>query len=436
MNYLIYDFGEASEHAVKLARDGNSVRYFTPFAGVSPQFVNYSLGLGLEKIEKVKDFFDNIDWADVIMFPDVQAADLAGYLKHKGYNVFGSDSAGAKLEQTRFETRQLQYRLGIPTQKTIKVNGVEGIRKYLFGELQRGDFEFIEGQEGIREFLKQKGDVFIKLDRFRGDIESFYAKDYDSVEMILDKIEMDLGPFKDAYHFIIEEKLEGIEPGFDLFFNGTEFLKPYLWGYEYHKGVYIGIYTDEMPYPLRFIADKLAPYLKKINYRGALSIEAIIDKKGRPFLIDICARFPYPLSLIFTESLKNYSEIINGISQGINPLKLDVAGKYIGCLPVKSAYYNKYWEKLSFDPKLRIGNPSIKLQENAFINGNYYSVKGANDIVATFVSYGDTIDEVVNKLYDISEKFDCHGLNSVAKGELEKIQKEVIREGNKKGLTF
>ena len=65
LKFLIYDYGLSLEHAIRIAKDGNLVRYFTPYAKAFSQFEDYAPGIGLEGIEKVKHFFDEIDWAEI-----------------------------------------------------------------------------------------------------------------------------------------------------------------------------------------------------------------------------------------------------------------------------------------------------------------------------------------------------------------------------------
>jgi len=413
LKFLIYDFGLSTEHVVRLARDGGIVRYFTPYVKAFPQFEDFAPGLGLEGIEKSENFFEDVDWADVIMFPDIGAGDLCDYLKRKGYLVYGAGLRGENLENHRFETRKLQKELGLPTQGTVPLAGIQKVREFLQSST-----------------AKNKTGWYIKLDKFRGDIESFYAKNYESVETILDDIEVALGPFKEAYLFIAEEKIEGIEPGFDLFFNGTEFLQPYLWGYEYHSG-YIGVYTKELPEPLRFVAQKLAPYLQSIDYRGAISVEMIITETGKPYVIDITARFPYPLSAVYTESINNYSQVIHNIALG-NKIDLDVNCKYVGCLPLESGYADKHWLKLNFDPKLR---NRIKLRMGAAIGNKFYAVKGFSNVVV-LISLGNAVNEIKKELLALIKQVEAHGLEQEEiAGGFYKIEK-IIQEGTKYGLNF
>ena len=427
--FLLYDFGLYVEHAARLARDGNKVKYFVESSTAFPVFSNYAPGKGIPGIEKVDEFFEHVDGADVIMFPDVDSGDMCDFLKGSGYTVYGGGDAGDDMENDRFAMKQLQFDLGLPTQKVIMVKGIEMVKKYLREGLSSGEYEQVKGQTDLDKFLKQKGNVFVKLNKYRGDMETFYAKDYESVSTILDYIDVSFGPFKDIYDFVIEECKEGVEVGFDCFFNGKEFLKPYLWGYEKHSA-YIGVYSEEIPAPMKRVMNILAPYLEKINYKGAFSVEMMIDKDNQPYLIDITSRFPNPLSLIYTESIMNYSDVIYNIALG-NSVRLEIKDKYVGCIPLKSNYALDHYIQVDIPPEIK---DDVKLSMGCQYKGKYFGVKGM-EVVATPIACEKTIDEVVSKLNELVPQVCAHQLQKGNMGDIYDIT-ETIETGEKLGLKF
>jgi len=79
-NCLIWDNGLGVEHASRLRQDGWNIRYFTFWSETGfPKFKSFVPGKGI--VDKSVFFFDDIDWADVIMFPDNGIGDLADFLK-------------------------------------------------------------------------------------------------------------------------------------------------------------------------------------------------------------------------------------------------------------------------------------------------------------------------------------------------------------------
>jgi len=192
MRFLVYDFGLSVEHAARLAKDGHSVVYFTPWARGFPKFEEYAPGLNFDGLEKTLYFFDEVEKEDCIVFFDIGAGDLCNYLrKTTNKPVYGA-GIGEKLENHRALLKEVMKKVGLPTP----------------------NYEVIKGVPQLREYLKTHPNKYVKLDIFRGDIESFGAKNYDSIKLYLDEIEVALGPFNETYEFVVEDFIDGIEPGF------------------------------------------------------------------------------------------------------------------------------------------------------------------------------------------------------------------------------
>lgn len=407
MRFLCYDTGLATEHAVRLAKDGHQVKYFTPWNSNYPTFLDYAIGLGVEGLEKELHFFNHLDWADCICFFDTGTGDLATFLREKGYKVFGAGHQGEKLENHRYYSRWLQKELGLPTQETTRLKGTEELKK----------------------FLSKNDNVVVKHDIFRGDLETFYSSDIKHSEQVIEDFEAKVGPFRKDMMFMAEETLEGVEPGFDLFHNGKGWLKPYLYGYEFKSG-YIGKISDTLPPVLKTVADGLDPYLQKIDYRGPFSSEILICK-GVPYLIDYTARMPFPLSVAYTELIDNYSEVIYKTACG-EAVNIKMRGKYIGLLPLFSDYGKYHWLPIQVKPEDR---KYVKFQTVAKHEDIYYVVQGLNNVV-NLVAVGESVEAVCKSLEENIDKVHGHDLDAMnATGALTKIQ-QTIKEGVKAGIPF
>ncbi|HTB31414.1 MAG TPA: hypothetical protein VK808_05265 [Bacteroidia bacterium] len=402
LNILIYDFGLFFEHARRLAQDGHSVRYFTPFFGAYPKFEQYAPGLGFEDegVEKVMTFFDNVAWADLICFFDVGTGDIADYLRVKNPDkaIFGSSLKGDRLENNREFTRKIQEKIGLPVQES----------------------EVVKGISALREYLKKHPDKYVKLDIFRGDMDSFEAKSYPMVEGYLDQLEVSLGPFNEIYNFLVEDKIEGEEPGFDLYYYGKGWVKPMLWGIEQSKESYVGIYTNKLPKPLALVADKIGGVLQKLDYRGAMSIEARVTKEGKPYLIDICSRYPAPLSALYTLSIENYSEVIYKIAKG-EEVTIKPLGKYVAAMPMYSNQAETNYIPLEFPQKYA---KYVKFKTPAKVKGQVYGVKGSK-VVYVLVACGDDWKKLIYFLEKLSGKVDAFKLSDESLASLKKIEEKI-----------
>lgn len=409
LKVLVWDTGISFTHALRMAEDGHKVKYYTPWQTSYPKFEDYAPGLGFESdgLQKVMEFFPYVDESDLIVCFDVGAGALLDYLRSKKKVCFGSSLKGDKLENDREFVRKLQSKIGLAVQKT----------------------EVIQGIPKLREYLKKNPDKYVKLNIFRADMESFYAKSYEEVEGYLDHLEVALGPHNETYNFMVEDKIEGAEPGFDMFFNGKEWIKPMLWGIEQSKESYVGVYMDELPKPLTEIADALKTVLAKIDYRGAMSVEARLPKNGRPYLIDICSRYPFPLSAGYTHCIKNYSEVIWKIAQG-KEVKIETLGKYFVAMPIYSSEGEEHYVKITIPEKYR---KFIKLRTATKVHGQIYGVKNSK-VIAVASACGNDYHKLIKAVIKLSEQVSAFKVSDEAKASLGKIEKTIEGLGEY-GLT-
>lgn len=386
MKILGWDYGTYLSHYIHLAEEGNEVKYYTNWQSGFPHFENFAIGAGFDNIQKVLYFFQHVKWADLITFFEVGTGDIVSHLREKGYTVLGNGREGEDLEQNRWKLKELIKKLGLPIQHCLKVNGTSELRKY----------------------LKSNKDKFVKVDIFRGSegMESFHAESLEDVDQRIDRIEVALGPYKDKYQFIVEDSIsDAVEPGFDLWFNGKDFIKPYLYDFEFPKSNFLGRFTDQMPKPLQTVADALVPYLRSIDYRGPLSSEVRITKDGTPYLIDICSRLPSPCSATYNY-IKNYTELLYKVATK-QDVKIEVDDEYVGSLPLISEQAEEYWTRLNVDPKI---TKDVSFKWASKVNGSYYSVPD-NDMVMVLSASGKSPQEVKNKLQKNLDLVDSDGLN-------------------------
>lgn len=408
---LIWDIGYGVEHAKRLAQDGHEVYYFNEWVEPLPKFSRYAIGLGFEGVEKVKSFFRYVDDVDLIAFIFLGRGDMADWLREKGYRVYGA-GLGEKLETDRLYAKKIQKKIGLPTQSYKVFNDVDDVLNY----------------------IKKSGEKkVVKINIFRGDLETLKATDYESAAMVLNGFKATLGPFSKHFEFLVEDWIDDVvcEAGFDLFFNGQQFLKPYLWGYLSGR-FYIGKYENELPEPLAMVAEKITPILRGLNYRGAISTEVMMTKNGTPYVLDWTCRMPYPLSYIYTKSLNNYSDVIWACSKGDN-IEIDNAGKYVGYMQLLTSPTSpiKSWIKVDA-PNFK----DIKLKQPSKVKDSIYTMPGEELEVAVPVSAGASVKGVLQNLEDIGE-----GIKSVTidteeiLGSKMKVL-ETIKNGRSVGLEF
>jgi hypothetical protein len=410
MNILAIDPGGLyTEQANALWNKGDKIKYWTSWQA-DQKFDWYSIGLGFEHIEKVKYAAEWYAWADCIFAPDVTGQDEIAFLKtiYPKKSIFGS-SLAHKLEQERWGLKKVLKSVDIKFAQSERIIGLDGLRDY---------------------FIKNK-DKFIKISTFRGDTESFYAKDGKSIDLKLDEIAIQRGPFKNRTEFIVEDTISSdVEIGADLIFNGVDYLKPYIYGYECAKGLYIGRVSENLPSLLKDVMDKLKPILQKLDYRSCISTEIKCIDKTTSYFLDITCRLPNPLCALYNEYIKNWREVVykTGLKQNI---RLDIKHKYIGAFFLNSNHGKDHYIKIDVDPKDRDHIKFVVVGEN---DGSWYSIKGTEKICVV-IAGGQTVQEVIDTIKKYTNKVNADGLEKDSVYAMDKVT-DIIKHGHSMGIEF
>jgi len=414
MKALVIDFGLCIEHSLALLGNRiDTVYYYVPWQDAFPRFLNALIGRGYEDegLMRIDRFWDYVDAVDYIVVFDTYLGDLVHFLRQKGYKVFGAGPE-EMLENDRWYSRKLQKKLGLPTQETIRLIGFENLKKY----------------------LKENENKVVKLNTYRGSLETFTHYDYKSSEPLLEHLEVELSVSKKYVEFIIEDFVGVIEPGYDFYVVDGEYPDKVLWGYEKKGSGYIAKVENynEMPKALLDIAEKYKKVFEKYQARTFYSTEIRVDERGKGYLIDNCIRVPMPCpSACEMIVFKNWDEIITQGAEGIlvNP-EIDENIKYVASVSLESEWANEHWLAVEIPEEYR---KFIKLRKHLKDGDKYFAVPGFSSICAV-VGYGSTIDEAIEMCIEIANSVKAYQIEYNYTG-LQTI-KEDIAKGEELGLKF
>ena len=395
MRFLVLDGGIFTDLANALGGDGNEVIYCTPWQSMYPEFKNFSIGLGFENLKKADKhgnpllFWDEVEKADCVVNYDVHMNDALAFIKkvYPEKSVFGA-GRGERVEADRIFLKKLIDAL----------------------ELDQVPHKIIKGVTALKEYIKTNPDKYVKLSIFRGDAESFHAKNLDFNRADFLKLELALGIQCEEMFFIVEDMIDAkCEIGYDGTFCKTEYADKCFVGIENAKNAYIAKVCDyeEIPAPIFDTMEALAPALEKMDWRGFISTEERIVSLREHYLIDVCSRAPSPLSALYPVFIKNYREFVykTGLGQ-FCPMDIDV--KYVGAFALSSLRGKEEYLSIEVKPKDR---DKVRFQSVTQRDGKLYGVKG-NEIIATLVASGDSKEEVIDKLKECSKLVDAPGLNN------------------------
>lgn len=410
MNILCADPGGLYvQQCNSLWKKGDIIKYWTSWQA-DQKWDWYSIGLNYGHLDKVKYLAEWYSWADAYFFPDVTGQDELVFLKsiYPKKSCFGSALAH-KLEQDRWGLKKILKDIDIRFARSERIFGIDELRNY---------------------FIKNK-DKFIKLSTFRGDVESFYAKDGESIDLKLDEIAQARGPFKNKVEFIIEDAINSdVEIGADLIFSKDDYQKPFLYGYECGKKFYFCHVSEELPLLLKDVMEKLKPVLKKLDYRSCISTEIKCVDKNTSYFLDITCRLANPLCALFNTYITNWREAV--IKTGLGEkVRLNFKHKYLGAMFLNSNHGLQHYIHIEVEDKDLDHIKFVVVGEN---DGKFYSIRGA-DKVAVIVAGGNTIQEVIDIIKKYADRVNADGLDKGAVHEIDKIH-DIIASGKLLGISF
>jgi hypothetical protein len=415
LNALVIDTcGIYSETAIRLARDCASVKYAT-FAG---EELSGKIGTGFEGVERVDSPYPHLDDADFIFFPDTDCGEMVEWLKKHGYPVCGAGKV-EWLECDRQKSREFQKKRGMPTQETLFVKGITALK-----EVCQNPKKFFESP--VKEF-------FVKVDNGnRGISESFKHVDYKTSLPRIKFIDYKVGPDSEEIKFICEEKLEGLEPGFDgITFDG-DILYPTMAGYEIGKKSHlVRVYKNdsELPWVYKEMHEGMKLEFVKNKTRMFYSNEMIVTKDKTAYLLDPTMRMASPGFTTQCELIENFTEVVHGLAIG-KPVNPEIKYKYGMTSILFTLEAEKNYVNVNFPKEIR---KWVKLIQGCKQGGDYFAIP-PEPFVCSVVALGNTIKETVDLCKSHIEDVKFEGKNQDDSG-LKKMM-EVINEGRELDIDF
>jgi phosphoribosylamine-glycine ligase len=383
---IVYDSGLFIEIAKTLSKSFKKVYYYMPWKNGFPKSNQYIVGEGIEGIERIQNFWDYVDKADIVIFPDIYDGDLQLELVKQGKLVWGGRK-GEEMELYRDRMKRYMKSLGLYTTP----------------------FTVIKGLDALREYLKDHDNVWVKQNITRGDFETFHSESYQVIEPVLDELEHNLGRSKFLKEFVVEDALDdAVETGVDLYTIDGNYPSQTLAGIEVKDLGYVGkiVPYSELSPKVTDFNDKIKDALKQYGYRGFMSTEIRVTKDKPPYMVDFCARAGSPPNELYQLMYKNLAEIIWYGACGIliDPITTKKYG--IEAL-IHSSWADKNWQAITFPAKFR---DNIKLRNAVKINGLYYAVPQSVGLpeIGAVVTEADTIEDAVEQAKEIAESIVGH----------------------------
>jgi len=262
-------------------------------------------------VDKVDEWKEHIDWADVIVFDDFGFGAEAEKLRKTGKPIVGGSVYTDRLEMDR------EY-----GQSELKAVGVSVIPRW----------NFTNFDEAI-EFIKKNPDRYVIKPSGLAQNEKellFVGQEEDGKDILemLERYKKNWG--KQIKSFQIQKFISGVEVAVGAFFNGAEFILPINVNFE-HKKMFpgeLGPSTGEMGTSMYFtnrspIFDatlaKMRDRLAASGYVGYIDINCIVNSRGI-YPLEFTSRFGYPhISIAMEGVLSEWGVFLYGIAKKEKP---------------------------------------------------------------------------------------------------------------------
>lgn len=409
---LVIDNGLFIEFAIRISKDFGKVYYTSPWRNGFPRRLNTQVGSGIEGITRVDNERDYIDKVDIIIFPDIYYSDWQEELRARGKRVWGLGGA-EYLESDRWKTKYIMETLGMPVPESYLITGLDA----------------------LKSFLKENEDYWVKVSKYRGEMETFHSPKYFIVEPKINELEMTLGDMKKDQEFIVEKSInDAVELGYDGWTIDGYYPSVGMWGYEIKDMGYIGKIGDYSTFPeqIRYVNEKISPIFNEEGSRGFFSTEIRVQRDGVPYLIDPCARLGSPPSEVEMLVYSNFSECIWEGANG-NIVTPKPVAKYSVMAMIHSSYADGHWVNLKFPPKYR---DNIKFRNLTIRDGIHYVVPVNTGLpeIGAVVAVDDTVEGAIKKVNEISETIEAYDIDIKSKFLDDAL--DVIDKGEEYGIQF
>ncbi|MDO8517064.1 MAG: phosphoribosylamine--glycine ligase [Nanoarchaeota archaeon] len=346
--------------------------------------------------EKVNNWQEHTDWADVIVFDDVGFGDFADKLRAKGKFVVGGSRYTDKLEKDR--------EFG---QDEMKRAGMLILPHWDFIDFDSA-IEFIKSNPG-RYVFKPSGEISSEQ---KGIL--FLGQEDDGKDLIEILAQNKKTWAKKIKKFQLQKMAVGVEIAVGAFFNGNDFIYPINVNFE-HKKLFpgdIGPYTGEMGTlmfwsPINEIFRntllRIKTELAESGYVGYVDINCIVNAKGI-YPLEFTTRFGYPTISIQIEGVTSeWGDFLYRIAKGEKFELKTKKGFQIGvcCVVPPFPYDDKKEFFIYKDLSVLFKKPTLEgfhLGDLKFING-VWTIAGESGYVAVITGAGATVEEARKQVY-------------------------------------
>lgn len=413
--FCVVDHGLfAVPFAQRLAREAKHIYVHTPWEEGFSTINKAVIGDGFADIERCNDIWKIKGKVDCWVFPDIQHAGLQLELESQGFPVWGARDG---------DCQELNRELFL---KTLKRVGLDVPVHHV-----------VVGLEGLRVFLKDREDCYIKISKYRGSMETWHWRSWHLDKGHLDMLGWRFGPTGDHIRFLVFDKIDTpLEIGGDTYCIDGQWPSLMLHGDEWKDEAYFATLTarEEMPEQIQDVLDAFSTVLAPSRYRNQWSMECRVEVEGdkRSFFIDPTCRGGLPSTGSQLEMWGNWPEIVWVGAHG-ELVEPEPTAKFSAesIVTIKTGDKTQ-WALTEIPEELK---QWLKLSNCCEVDGRtcFPPDDEATRAIGWLVAIGDTAEETIATINAYADQLP-DGLNANTEC-LAYVLKE-IHEGEKQGIEF
>jgi len=348
-------------------------------------------------VNKCDNWQNETDWADVIVFDDVNFGPVADRLRKQGKLVVGGSVYTDRLEDDR--------EFG---QEEMKKAGMNIIPNYNFTDFDAA-IKFVRENPG-RYVIKPSG-------KAQNEKELLFVGSEDDGKDVIEILERYKKNWGNKIKFFqLQKYVSGVEVAIGAFFNGKDFVTPICINFE-HKRLFpgnIGPSTGEMGTSAFWIKSnplfaatlgKMKPMLRECGYVGYFDINTIANVKGI-FPLEATSRFGYPTINLQMEGITDpYGEFLYNLASAKEGYEIKTKKGFQICVVIAAPPFPftdpASFKKYSEDALVLFKKPNyegVHICDVKLVDGDW-RLAGTSGYALVITGSGSTMEEARKQAY-------------------------------------
>lgn len=371
----VVDYGTFVSVAKRLSSQYAKVYYYSPFEEEYLDARKCVIGDGIDGVERLDDPLDPdvFDKIDLWIFPDIGFGGFQRHLRSLGKAVWGSMGAD-RLELYRTLFIKTLQELDLPLVNSVKLQGLSK----------------------LSDHLKTVKDKWVKINRYRANMETWKHIDYEHSIPELNRLAVEFGGVQEHVWFVVQDQIETeIEIGYDGWSVDGWFPDKSFQGYEKKNELYLGSWMnyDDLPEAVRYVNEKFSTVMEKYGYRNDFATELrVLDDV--PYFIDPTMRMPGQTGEHLLNTCSNLAEVKWKGANG-ELIQPEFTSRFSTESTLHYTACSENWRTLRLPEECR---NTVMMYRYCEADGMFHFPPGKNDEVGVVCGQGDTIEDSIDDL--------------------------------------